>query len=519
MRLGGKFVQVVTKNEMYAIDREAMQLGLHGEMLMENAGQAVTAKLISRLSKKNDRILVVIGKGNNGGDGFVIARMLKSYGYVTDVWLAVKKEDITGDAEKAMHVYERSGYEVNSIIEKGLKAFQSALANCTHVIDTLLGIGMKDPLRSPYKEMISLINAEKNKYIIAIDLPSGILANGGHFTEAIRADETIAIHHPKISAFTYPSRHYYGEVHVVNIGIPPLISERVNEKRYVWTAEKVMRTFPKRSPTAHKGDHGKGLLIGGSKTMSGAIVMSAKAALRSGSGLLTIAIPEDVSIPVASEVIEAMYLPCASKDGQFSGELQLADDMQIEAIAVGPGMGRNEGSRNIIKQLLEKDVPLLIDADGLYHLAGMVDRLKARTAPTIVTPHEGEMARLLGISPKEVNMNRFQLSRKFAMTYSCYVVLKGPFTICTTPSGDQYINPTGNASLAKGGSGDVLTGIMLSLIMQHSSLQAAISNAVFVHGRVADELVAAKHSSIDVIASDLIHALPHVYRLITQHSL
>lgn len=511
-------MQVVTKDEMYTIDREAMQLGLHGEMLMENAGQAATTNLVSRLSG-DERILVVIGKGNNGGDGFVIARMLKSYGYVMEVWLAIEKKEISGDAEKAMHVYERSGYEVQSIHEKGIQAFKEALAESTHIVDALLGIGMKGKLKSPYKEIISLINKEQNKHVIAIDLPSGLTADSGECSEAIRADETISIHHSKLSAYTYPSRLYYGEIYVVNIGIPPIVSERVNEKRFVWTAEDVMRTFPNRNPDAHKGDNGKGLLVGGSKAMSGAIVMSAKAALRSGSGLLTIAMPEEASVPVASNVIEAMYTPCPSKNGQFIGELQLADDVQFDAIAVGPGMGRDEGSRLIVQQLLEKDVPLLIDADGLYHLTELLDGLKARKVPTIVTPHEGEMARLLGLTPREVKANRFQLSRQFALTYGVYVVLKGPFTICTTPLGEQFINPTGNAALAKGGSGDVLTGIILSFIMQHSSLQAAICNAVFVHGLVAEELVATKHSPIDVIASDLIDSLPQVYRSIVNDSL
>ena len=511
-------MQVVTKNEMYTIDREAMDLGLHGEMLMENAGQAITASLVQRLTKRA-RILVVIGKGNNGGDGFVIARMLKSYGFETDVWLATEKADITGDAEKAMNIYERSGYTMSSYCEKGVEAFKKALAWSTHIIDAMLGIGMMGSLKPPYQELISLINAEREKYVIAIDLPSGVLADNGTVSEAIQADETIVIHHPKLSAFMYPSRRYYGEVHVVHIGIPPLVSERVNDKRYVWTAEDVMRTFPKRKPESHKGTHGKGLLIGGSTSMSGAIIMSAKAAIRSGSGLLTVAVPEEARPAVANHVIEAMYLDCPSKQGYFAGKIEQLQEQDFDAIAVGPGMGRHEGSRLIVKDLLTKDVPLLLDADALYHLADMLEQLKARKSPTILTPHEGEMARLLGVSAREVNANRFQLSREFAIAYGVYVVLKGSFTICTTPAGEQFINSTGNVALAKGGSGDVLTGIMLALLMQHTSLQAAVSNAVYVHGRVADELVKKDHSPIDVIASDLIEALPDVYRLIANTSL
>ncbi len=510
-------MQIVTKDEMYAIDRKAMQLGLRGEMLMENAGQAVVNALLRSLSK-DERIMIVIGKGNNGGDGFVIARMLKSYGYDVAVWLAAENYEISGDAKKAMLVYERSSYDYRTIHKESFEAFRESLAKSTLVIDALLGIGVKGMLRTPYKEIISLINAQQGKRIVAIDLPSGVSADGGPVADAIQAHETIVIHHPKLGAFTYPSRHFYGDVHVVNIGIPPAISDQVEEKRFVWTSHDVMRTFPERSPTAHKGDYGKGLLIGGSKSMSGAITMSAKAALRSGSGLITIAMPEEAVIPIASRVMEAMYMPCPSELGQFSGEFS-TNLNGFDAIAIGPGMGRREGSRNMIKKVIERPIPLLIDADGLFHLSSMKERLRDRVAPTIVTPHEGEMARLLGVSVEEVNRSRFQLSRQFAMEYGVYLVLKGPFTICTTPTGCQYVNSTGNVSLAKGGSGDVLTGIMLAFMMQGDSLQEAICNATFVHGLVSDELVSKEHSPIDLIASDLIAGLPRVYKLIASRSL
>lgn len=509
-------MQVVTKNEMYAIDRNAMELGLTGEMLMENAGQAVARKLYDELTH-DDRITIIIGKGNNGGDGFVVARMLKSKGYELDVWLAVEKEAVTGDAEKAMHVYERSGFRMRLLNEENLNALKDSLAVSTVIIDSLLGIGMKGKLRSPYKEIITLVNRQKHAKRLAIDLPSGLPADGGKIDDAIRADKTFVIHLPKVGAFMYPSREYYGELDVVDIGIPPIINKKSAEKRFVWMPEDVIRTFPRRSPSSHKSSHGKGLIVAGSKTMSGAAIMAARAALRSGSGLLTVAMPEEARLPIASQVIEAMYAPCPSHEGEFAGTLPV--QLNFDAIAVGPGIGRGEGSRRIVEILLKVEAPLLIDADGLFHLAKMKDQLKNRKHPTVLTPHEGEMARLLGLPVEEVANNRFHLSKQFALEHGVHLILKGPFTICTTPAGEQYINPTGNAALAKGGSGDVLTGIILALMMQQKSLQEAISNAAFVHGKTADKLISIKHSSVDVIASDVIESLPIVYKSIENRSL
>ena len=221
-----------------------------------------------------------------------------------------------------MEVFERSGYKFHSLPDEGLLAFEASLSNSDVVVDALLGIGIKGALKEPYNKIIQVINKQRSVRVFSVDVPSGLPADGGDVTEAIRADRTFTLQHPKIGAFTYPSREYYGELDVVHIGIPPLATAKRALFRKVWTEEDVVRSFPKRKPSAHKGDHGKGLIIAGSERMSGAAVMAAKAALRSGSGLLTLALPETALVQAASQITEAMFLPCPAHEGQFSGEVR-----------------------------------------------------------------------------------------------------------------------------------------------------------------------------------------------------
>ncbi|WP_102349561.1 NAD(P)H-hydrate dehydratase [Bacillus sp. Marseille-P3661] len=501
-------MQIVTANELYEIDRFTMnEIGIPGILLMENAGQAFTRKALDYLNE-GDKILILIGTGNNGGDGFVITRVLKSLGFNVDAVLIPKKEKITGDALVHLTALERSGYTV--------KPFTTVqcLQNYDVIIDAMLGIGLKGNLKSPYQEVIAACN-ECDAVKLSVDIPSGVTADGNQPIElAFKANVTITLHLPKLSAFTFPARDFYGELEVVSIGIPPKASESVETMRKCWTKQDVCNSIPLRSSSSHKGDYGKGLIIGGSNSMSGAPILTTKASLRAGGGLITLAIPDVIHSTVASQVVEAMFSPWSSELGYFSGEIGL-DLSKFNSIAFGPGMGREKGGEIILSELLDTfQAPLIVDADGLFYLTSpkLKEKLKQRLAPTVLTPHSGEMARLLNFSVKELEQNRFEYSRKFAMEYGVFLVLKGPYSIVTTPSGEQYINTTGNPALAKGGTGDVLTGIILAFVMGHSNLQEAISNAVYVHGKAAEELVAQNHSMVDVLATDVINALPLVFR-------
>jgi ADP-dependent NAD(P)H-hydrate dehydratase / NAD(P)H-hydrate epimerase len=505
-------MRIVTASEMYAIDRYTIQqIGMSEESLMENAGQAAARVLLERVPP-SQRVAVLAGTGNNGGDGFVVARVLKSYGYETDLWLIPPREKVKGAAKKALEIYENAGNESKHYIGNE-KEFAEQLPRYDVVIDALLGIGAKGAPRSPYKDIIERMNEIDGLIVYSIDVPSGVPADGGEVETAVQADVTISIQYPKPSAFTFPSADYYGEMVVVDIGIPPIAAEKHAATRKLWRREDVVWSLPRRTLSSHKGTYGKGLVIGGSRNMTGAVVMCAKAALRSGAGLLTLGLPDEIHPIVATHVPEVMYFPCPSADGYFTGDMDLAG-LDIDAIAVGPGIGRTEGTQRIVEKVLRQSVPVVLDADALFYWKDYVSLVNEREHPTILTPHSGEMARMIDATIREVEEDRFGISKEFAMTYGVYLVLKGPYTIVTTPDGKQFVNTTGNPALAKGGSGDVLTGMILAFLMQHDNIQEAVSNAVFVHGKAADDLVKTRHSQLDVLATDVIEAIPQ-----TLHSL
>ncbi|MGG3575189.1 NAD(P)H-hydrate dehydratase [Bacillus gobiensis] len=506
-------MRIVSADEMYCIDSYTTnQIGISGETLMENAGQSI-ARLIMERTDPNQKIVILAGAGNNGGDGFVIARILKSFDFQVDLWTVPPYEKIKGAAKHALEVYKNSGYEALYFLENE-EHFFNLLSTYDVIIDCLLGIGVKGELRSPYKEIIDKINTCKSAEIFSIDVPSGVPADGCDVDRAVRADLTITIHLPKSGAFIYPCASYYGETIVADIGIPPIAAKHCSHNRMIWTDKLVKKHLPSRSPNSHKGSNGKGKVIGGSREMTGAIMLAAKAALRCGAGLITAAIPEEIHPIAAAHFLEAMYLPSPSEDGYFKGNLSVEYE-NLDAVAVGPGIGRTKGGKLIVEEVITKELPVVIDADALYHLKDMLPLLKNRKHPTILTPHPGEMARLIDKSIKEVEQDRFSISRLFAKEYGIYLVIKGPFTIVTTPGGEQFVNTTGNSALAKGGTGDALTGMILAFIMQQTHVQSAISNAVFVHGKSADVLIEQEHTHFDVLSTDLIENIPRTLKLLT----
>ncbi|MBU9710429.1 NAD(P)H-hydrate dehydratase [Bacillus tamaricis] len=464
---------------------------------------------------------ILIGTGNNGGDGFVIGRSLKESGYEVDVFLIPPEEKIRGMASNQKRIFERVGY--TWIPYKNVEEqMEWKLQNYTVVIDALLGTGIKGTPRSPYKEIIELVN-KVNGRIISVDVPSGIpvLEVDDSFDgSGIKADETYTFQAPKITNFIFPFAPYFGDVKVLDIGIPKKALEKHAGTRKLIIETIVQKTLPNRKPNAHKGSNGKALIIGGSQFMPGAPILTTNACLRSGTGLTTLAVPEEILPIVSQNSTEATFRSLPSLDGEIKTN-NLYDELSLNlfyGIAIGPGMGRrNEYS--LFESFEHYEGLLVIDADGLFHLSKELPKWKGgrRAGPTIITPHTGEMGRLTGLSTATIEKHRFEVSKTFAKTFGMYVVLKGPYTIVTSPSGMQWVNQSGNPSLAKGGSGDVLTGIILGFLLQHQSILEALCNAVFIHGKTADKLVKTQ-DGLSVTATDILGNIGKIIHSTRYHS-
>ncbi|MFC2947784.1 NAD(P)H-hydrate dehydratase [Virgibacillus sediminis] len=503
---------IVTAKEMYDIDHYTMHVaGLDGRILMENAGRAISGKMKEMLDSSS-RITVFAGAGNNGGDGFVIARTLHNMLYDVQVVQVVPDDKITGNAHYHKNLYLNYGGRLFSADDK--QRMLARLAETDVIVDAMVGIGISGELREPLGEIADCISHSKAK-VISVDLPSGLPADEGIAGfQAVQADLTYIVGAPKMTAFLENTANYYGDWEKLDIGFPAE-SFRKYANRQLWTAEQFQQTMPKREKYAHKGKHGKGLIIGGSANMPGAAAMAAKASLKTGTGLLTVGSSERVIQMIAPTCMEAMYLPLSDMDGY------LVDDPSLslsgyDAVAVGIGLGRSAQTAGLIHRVLhDSKGPLIIDADGLHHIKDQLESLSQREHPTILTPHPGEMSGLLNLPISEILKHPFQLSAEFAKEYEVYLILKGRHTIITAPDGRQAVTSTGNPGLAKGGSGDVLTGMVHAMVMQDQQIFQALCNACFVHGMAADLMVEYKRAHHDLTASDVIEGISMAYRTIS----
>ncbi|TDQ36727.1 NAD(P)H-hydrate dehydratase [Aureibacillus halotolerans] len=502
-------MKIITVKDMYEADRWTMEeAGLDEIVLMENAGAALASSI--QVGEGNGRVILA-GKGNNGGDAIVMARRWAEQKIPFSLWLLCPPEKLRSAPRQHLNAYVAAGHSF-TVLAPDTKELLAEELNVAHlIVDGMLGIGTKGAPREPYRTILQWAN-HSQAIRIAIDVPSGV-SEDIHQGEVFKATRTITLQAPKTTAFHPRWTSFYGQVEVVDIGLPDKAFEKVEVRRQLWGQEQVRRTYPKRAPDAHKGTAGKACVFAGSFTMPGAAVLAGKAAIRGGAGLTTIVTPKSALPLIAPSLTEATYVAASDEDGHFSGELPALGS--FDAITVGPGIGRRKGSALLVDQLLEaENVPLLLDADALYHLSEDVSRLKRRGSPTILTPHPGEMAQLCGVKVQDVQTERLNLSRRFCQEYGVFLVLKGPHTVVTTPSGEQFVNHSGNAALAKGGTGDVLTGVITAFMMSHGSVQAALCNAVWLHGKVAEVLVEEKHSLTDVTASDVIDGLPSVLRTV-----
>lgn len=506
---------LVTADEMREMDnRTISEFGLPGQILMENAGRGAVDFFLKVFDRWNRlRVAVIAGKGNNGGDGFVMARYLADKRIKVTVFLLAAKKDVKGDAKANLALLDKLNIPVIEVPDKESFSDETDhLRQHNIYIDAILGTGLKSDVTGFFKTVIKFINQTKAP-VFCVDIPSGINSDTGQPCGiAIQGRATATFAFPKIGHVTHPGAGYTGELNVVDIGIPAMISKAVAPKQHLVTEEIAYEGLTHRKPDAHKGIAGHLMIIAGSTGKTGAATMAAIAALRTGAGLVTLGIPETLNPILESQLLEAMTLPLP--DGgcgrlEMDAFQPIADNLSDKkCLAIGPGLGTDGGTKALLWQLLaQSTLPVVIDADGLNCIADDIDRIKGIKVPIIITPHPGEMARLINVSPQEIQQDRIACARKFAMTYGVHVVLKGAGTVIADPEGNAFVNLTGNAGMASGGMGDVLTGMIASLIAQGASVADAARSAVYLHGAVADSL-AEGFGPFGYLAGDLLDIIP-----------
>ncbi|UVI27578.1 NAD(P)H-hydrate dehydratase [Paenibacillus spongiae] len=505
---------VLTSEEMRRIDQDTIErIGIPALVLMENAGRAVADEVAALAESAGTRWLVLAGKGNNGADGLVAARHLRDAGLIVTVIYADDPELLTKEAALQRDIVMRIGipyirYDRNPI----------DWGNVDGIIDALLGTGSKGAPRDVYGELIMQAN-ESGKPIVAIDIPSGLDADTGEAGDpCIRAQRTVALGFKKCGLLQYPGADYAGDVVVRSIGIPSGLAEEHGIQTYeadesVLVSRLGVDPGKERAADTHKGTYGHVLVAAGSRAMSGAGLLSSAAALRGGCGLVSWAVPDSIIATLGGRPPELMLAGVQDGGGGWSAtdpEELLALSQGKQALVVGPGMGRWKGDSAWLRTIWQRaEIPLVLDADALNMIADAEGFASwpVRQAPTVFTPHPGEMARLSGIPTREVQRNRIDAARQYAAKHKVTLALKGARTVCAEPGGDVYINVTGNAGMATGGAGDVLAGLIGSLLAQGlTGIQAAVTG-VYRHGEAGDRAAANRHSPASLIASDIIFEL------------
>jgi hydroxyethylthiazole kinase-like uncharacterized protein yjeF len=506
---------LVTASEMQEMDRRTIEdFGLPGMVLMENAGRGATRFLFEQFPDiENKRVGVIAGRGNNGGDGFVMARYLKQKGIHVQVYLLATANRVQGDAAANLKFLKPLDIPLVEIPdEASFFKYQSEMAGVEVWIDAILGTGLKSDVKGFFKTVIGFING-LNKRVFAVDVPSGLNSDSGQACGAcIRASATATFAFAKTGHIIYPGVQYTGALDIVDIGIPPHIVEEVMPRQWLLTRDRIQSCLPPRIPDAHKGATGHLLVVAGSPGKTGAAAMTAISALRSGAGLVTLGIAETLNPVLESQVLEAMTAPLPETQPGVLGESALDTIINLmegkKCIAIGPGLGQAEKTQNLVQKIVKSStIPLVVDADGLNSLAGHAQILKKARSPVILTPHPGEMARLMDTGVGAVQQDRIKCARDFATGFNVHLILKGARTVVAHPDGRVFINPTGNAGMASGGMGDVLTGIIAGLLVQGLSSECACRAGVYLQGAAADSLVETI-GPYGYLAGDVMRAIP-----------
>jgi len=511
-------IPVLTAEEMRRADRHTIeQVGLLGAVLMENAGAAV-ARAIEERYPAARRMVVLCGKGNNGGDGFVVARRLRGRG--AEALLLGRRDEVEGDARVHLLACERSGGRVTEVADGAAWAnTRPRLASADLVVDALLGTGLRSRPTGLVAEAIGeLIRiAGSGVPIVAVDIPSGVSSDGGGVEwPTARATLTVTFAAPKRGHVLPPACDGVGELVVADIGITRETLLAAQPGLFLLEPSDAAAAFPPRPAGAHKGDYGHVLIVAGSVGKTGAAVLAAAGALRAGAGLATVATAAPALPLVAAGRPEVMTEPLPATDGGGVSEQALERLLELaqerDAVVLGPGLGHDPSTCALVRAFVPRcRVPLLVDADGLNAL-GPKGEAAHREAPTVLTPHPGEMGRLLGRTAAQVQADRLRAALDLARATGALTVLKGHRTLVAEPSGRAAVNPTGNPGLASGGTGDVLAGVAGALLARHPPWLAATA-AAYVHG-LAGDCAARRRGQESLLAGDLLESLPEAIGLL-----
>ncbi len=497
--------------------------GIPSYSLMTRAGEAVADALVENFPGATTDVLVVAGKGNNGGDGFVAGRRLIQDGFAVRAILLGRAADLKGDAARAHAEFRASGGKaIETTTEASLDAALSKRP--TAIVDAIFGTGLNAAVKDVLRRAIEMVNSFAVP-TVAVDIASGVNSDTGAIMgAAIKASLTVTFGFAKFGHVSYPGAGQCGGLRIVDIGFAPRAIEEIAPRGRFLERADLQHLIRVRRVNSHKGMYGHPLVIAGGRGKSGAVLLASRAALRVGAGLVTAAVPESIQPIVAAGQAELMTEPIADRDGHFDGA-HAPDALKMlldgkNAIIVGPGIGVSDDTKRLIEWLIsdasERERAMLIDADGLNAVAALgCDVLKRARGPVVLTPHPGEASRLLGIATAAINDDRVSAARTLAARTGATVLIKGARSVIASPDGDVFVNSTGNPGMSTPGMGDALSGIVGALLGQHLRPLDALALGVFLHGYAADR-VAARMGRVGYIAGDLIDELPAALEALTE---
>lgn len=504
-------MRVVTNAEMKKIDQYAIKkMGIPSAVLMENAGRGCVDVLERYSDLDGLRTLIICGKGNNGGDGFVIGRHLQNRGAEVKIILLGRGNELKGDALINYKLAKGAGLDITQTTRFSIAERIFQIFNPEAIVDAIFGTGFQGTPKGIYARVIELINT-RDAFVLAVDIPSGVNGDDGQFEKTcVIADATATMCLPKRGSYLFPGRAFCGELHTIDIGIPYTKISRGFPQ--VLEPEDIAGLLPYRPPDGNKGTFGHVLVIAGARGFSGAAAMAAHSALRMGCGMVRLAAPMGIMDVLEAKLLEVVKIPLeqtALETISVQASATVEPWLQSsQAIVIGPGLTTHPETAEFVRRVLPKITkPVVIDADAINIVSqdpGILSKVKA---PMIMTPHPGELARLIKATPAAINRRRIDLCTKWAKEFNCIMVLKGAPTIVSTPDNETYINPTGNSGLASAGSGDVLVGMIAGLLGQQAALSDAANAGVFLHGLCAD-LAMTETNEYSLLAGDLIDYIP-----------